>query len=77
MANMDNYRWQRHNSEKALQTGQLFANNLHQAKHFVVIDADVEKGKWFDKKTCSIMPIPDTDAYLTLEKLPIQRAKSK
>ena len=64
---MKNYKWNRYHENEIINTGWLYAKNLHHAKHLVVLDANVEKGDWIDRQSCSIMLIPDTSDYLSLE----------
>ena len=62
-----NYQWKRHNGLDTVQVGWLYAKNLHHAKHLVSMDSQTPKGEWIDRKDCSILPIPDSSEYLSLE----------
>lgn len=69
---MISYYWQRYSDDNIIKTGWLFARNLCEAKHLVVIDAAIEKTEWVDRKKCSIMPISGND-YIVLEQKDLPR----
>ena len=60
------YKWERSDGVEVISGSRLCAKNLHHAKHLVSVYSEIPKGKWIDRKDCAIMPIPDTNQYLSI-----------